>query len=162
MAHYEVVLALIAAADQVGAPYYVGLTTSTQGSLGRRAGRLGAHGPETQTWLSGWLDGTCSIWRWKAAPYLRLEIWPGSGSERIWSAQPIPIGLGGNGSATLRDLPPNVLDWRRSGCWPVWMPGRPSIRSRILCRNCHPCRRANRNVSLSNSDALLCAFHASD
>jgi len=57
VAHYEVVMALIAAADQLGAPYHVGLTATAPGffgAQGRSVAGLAARDPEVPKRLASW------------------------------------------------------------------------------------------------------------
>jgi uridine phosphorylase len=57
VAHHEVVLALIAAADQVGAPYHVGLTASASGfygAQGKAVGGLKPKDPDVAERLASW------------------------------------------------------------------------------------------------------------
>lgn len=57
VAHYEVVLALIAAADRLGAPYHVGLTATAPGffgAQGRSVGGLPARDPDVPKRLASW------------------------------------------------------------------------------------------------------------
>jgi uridine phosphorylase len=57
VAHHEVTLALIAAADQVGALYHVGLTASTSGffgAQGRTVGGLKPKDPDVARRLAEW------------------------------------------------------------------------------------------------------------
>jgi uridine phosphorylase len=57
VAHHEVVLALIAAADQVGAPYHVGLTASASGFFGaegREVAGLKSKDPDVARRLASW------------------------------------------------------------------------------------------------------------
>jgi uridine phosphorylase len=57
VAHHEVVLALIAAADRLDAPYHVGLTASASGffgAQGRSVGGLLARDPEVPRRLASW------------------------------------------------------------------------------------------------------------
>jgi uridine phosphorylase len=57
VAHHEVILALIAAADHLGAPYHVGLTASASGFFGpegRSVAGLPARDPEVPRRLASW------------------------------------------------------------------------------------------------------------
>ncbi len=57
VAHYEVVLALIAAADRLGVPYHVGLTATAPGffgAQGRSVGGLPARDPDVPKRLASW------------------------------------------------------------------------------------------------------------
>jgi uridine phosphorylase len=57
VAHHEVVLALIAAADRLSAPYHVGLTATASGFFGpegRSVGGLAARDPELPQRLASW------------------------------------------------------------------------------------------------------------